>query len=158
MKTKSPSKLQNKKSMQNWLDENIQWQWVGRGGPQDCNITWPPRSPNQSPMDYFLWGYVKSKVYAKNYENSSDVEAAIISAFREVSECKIFQEKYVSVEEDFACLLMKSRSNLKWTCKNIFKIFAWVSLMKIRSLSYRSSYATHHIGHFNIRSLSVRLL
>ena len=64
-------------------------------------------------MDYFLWGYIKRKVYVKNYENIRDLKPAIISAFREVSECKIFQEKYVSVEEDLACLLMKSRSNLK---------------------------------------------
>lgn len=27
------------------------------------DITWPPRSPDLTPMDFFLWGYVKSKVY-----------------------------------------------------------------------------------------------
>ena len=32
-------------------------------------------------MDYFFWGYIKSKVYVKEYENISDVKAAIISAF-----------------------------------------------------------------------------
>lgn len=28
------------------------------------DINWPPRSPDLTPMDFFLWGYVKSKVYA----------------------------------------------------------------------------------------------
>ena len=37
-------------------------------------------------MDFFLLGYIKSKVYVKNYEYISDVKAAIISAFHEVSD------------------------------------------------------------------------
>lgn len=32
---------------------------ISRGG----NINWPPRSPDLTPMDFFLWGYLKSKVY-----------------------------------------------------------------------------------------------
>ncbi|KAL4096725.1 hypothetical protein QTP88_021620 [Uroleucon formosanum] len=27
------------------------------------NITWPPRSPDLSPCDYFLWGYLKAEVF-----------------------------------------------------------------------------------------------
>ncbi|GFT60090.1 uncharacterized protein TNCV_2687581 [Trichonephila clavipes] len=27
-------------------------------------VNWPPRSCNLTPLDYFLWGYVKSLVYA----------------------------------------------------------------------------------------------
>ena len=68
------------------LNENLPGRWNGRGGAQDCNITWPPRSPDMTPMDYFLWGYIKSKLYVKNYENISDLKAAIISAIQEVSD------------------------------------------------------------------------
>ena len=25
---------------------------------------WPPRSPDLNPLDFFLWGYLKSKVYS----------------------------------------------------------------------------------------------
>ena len=31
---------------------------------RDCPVSWPPRSCNLKPLDYFLWGYVKSMVYA----------------------------------------------------------------------------------------------
>ena len=31
--------------------------WIGRGGP----VAWPPRSPDLTPPDYFLWGFVKEK-------------------------------------------------------------------------------------------------
>lgn len=28
-----------------------------------ADLPWPPRSPDLTPMDFFLWGYLKSKVY-----------------------------------------------------------------------------------------------
>ena len=33
--------------------------WIGRGG----TITWPPLSPDLTPMDVSVWGYVKGKVF-----------------------------------------------------------------------------------------------
>jgi len=30
------------------------------------DLNWAPRSADLSPMDFFLWGYVKSKVYVNN--------------------------------------------------------------------------------------------
>ncbi|GFS56293.1 hypothetical protein TNCV_2769541 [Trichonephila clavipes] len=33
---------------------------ISRFGP----VNWPPRSCELTPLDYFLWGYVKSLVYA----------------------------------------------------------------------------------------------
>jgi len=26
-------------------------------------LAWPPRSPDETPCDFFLWGYVKDQVY-----------------------------------------------------------------------------------------------
>lgn len=40
--------------------------------PSGCNLisfrtdcVWSPHSPDLSPLDFFLWGYLKDKVYAK---------------------------------------------------------------------------------------------
>lgn len=30
------------------------------------DIEWPPRSPDLSPLDFYLWGYLKGKVYINN--------------------------------------------------------------------------------------------
>jgi hypothetical protein len=30
------------------------------------DFPWPPYSPDLNPPDYFLWGYLKEKVYASN--------------------------------------------------------------------------------------------
>lgn len=42
-----------------FLDDNFTGRWIGRRGP----IEWPARSPDLSPLDFFLWGHLKSKVY-----------------------------------------------------------------------------------------------
>jgi hypothetical protein len=42
------------------LDSEFPGRWIGRTGP----IPWPPRSPDLTPPDFFLWGYVKDKVFA----------------------------------------------------------------------------------------------
>lgn len=42
-----------------YLDDVFPGRWIGRRGP----FEWPPRSPDLTPMDYFLWGYLKGKVF-----------------------------------------------------------------------------------------------
>ena len=42
------------------MDKTFPARWNRRGGP----IAWPPRSPDMTPLDFFLWGYVKDQVYS----------------------------------------------------------------------------------------------
>jgi len=38
--------------------------WIGRTGPKDLALnSWLPRPPDMTPCDFFLWGYVKERVY-----------------------------------------------------------------------------------------------
>ena len=41
------------------LKDEFGEQLISRFGP----VSWPPRSCDITPLDYFLWGYVKSLVY-----------------------------------------------------------------------------------------------
>src|ERR1044072_1634638 len=41
------------------LDERFPELWIGRDGPISC----PPRSPEQTVLDYCLWGWFKIDVY-----------------------------------------------------------------------------------------------
>ncbi|GFT24863.1 uncharacterized protein TNCV_3021481 [Trichonephila clavipes] len=41
-----------------------------RAGP----VNWPPRSCDLTPLDYFLWGYVKSLVYANKPQTLDHLE------------------------------------------------------------------------------------
>jgi hypothetical protein len=45
--------------LREFLDIHFPGRWVWRDGP----ITWPPRSPDITALDFFLWGYVKDIVY-----------------------------------------------------------------------------------------------
>lgn len=42
------------------LNRTFGQRWIGRGGP----VAWPPRSPDLNPLDFYLWGHLKSLVYA----------------------------------------------------------------------------------------------
>ncbi|GFT13802.1 putative LOC100569746 [Trichonephila clavipes] len=43
---------------------------ISRFGP----VNWPPRSYDLTPLDYFLWGYVKSLVYADKPQTLGHLE------------------------------------------------------------------------------------
>ena len=46
------------------LNATLPGRWNDRAGHHDLPIVvWPPRSPDLTPCDFFLWGYVKDIVY-----------------------------------------------------------------------------------------------
>ena len=45
----------------------------------------PARSPDLTPMDFFLWGYVKDKVFANNPKSLNDLQSAITSCIKSVN-------------------------------------------------------------------------
>ncbi|GBP39444.1 hypothetical protein EVAR_23795_1 [Eumeta japonica] len=49
------------------------------------NINWPPRSPDLNPLDYFAWGYLKSKVYQNNPTNLTQLKQNIRSEMAAIS-------------------------------------------------------------------------
>jgi hypothetical protein len=38
------------------------WIWRAEAADEDW-MTWPPRSPELTPCDFFLWGYVKEQMF-----------------------------------------------------------------------------------------------
>ena len=49
------------------------------------DVFWPPRSPDLNPLDYFLWGFVREKVYRNGgFNDVSTMSTAIIEAFAEI--------------------------------------------------------------------------
>jgi len=63
-----------------YLNQNYGQRWIGRGGP----VAWPPRSPDMNPLDFYLWGHVKSIVYKNAPNNIADLRQRIIRGFREI--------------------------------------------------------------------------
>ena len=51
---------------------------------------WPARSPDLNPCDYFLWGYLKSKVYRPIPKTIEELKANI------VRECKNIDKTFLN--------------------------------------------------------------
>ena len=55
---------------------------------------WPPRSPDLTPPDFFLWGFLKSKVYSTLPETLDELEERIREETQKISEetlAKVFK-------------------------------------------------------------------
>jgi transposase len=65
-----------------YLNQIFPEKWIGRGGP----IEWPPRSPDLNPLDFFLWGFLKSIVYTvEPPQNQQELEDRIENACKMVT-------------------------------------------------------------------------
>lgn len=63
------------------LNDIYPLRWIGRNGPTN----WPPRSPDLTSMDFFLWGYVKEIVYRDTPTTIDNMKERIINAFRSIT-------------------------------------------------------------------------
>jgi hypothetical protein len=46
------------------VNETLPQHWIGCTGHEDLALhTWPQRSPDMTPCDFFLWRYLKERVY-----------------------------------------------------------------------------------------------
>lgn len=50
-----------------------------------ANIPWPPRSPDLTPCDFFLWGYLKQMVYRQSYNTIEELKLAIAVAAQSIT-------------------------------------------------------------------------
>lgn len=68
------------------LREHFGSRVIARGFPEmfDEGLAWPPYSPDISPLDFFLWGYVKDKVYQTNPKSLSELKNSIIQIIENV--------------------------------------------------------------------------
>ncbi|PNF28323.1 hypothetical protein B7P43_G03472, partial [Cryptotermes secundus] len=47
-----------------YLNNELRHRWIGRVGEADVALfAWPPRSPDLTPCDFYLWGYIKDRLY-----------------------------------------------------------------------------------------------
>ena len=68
------------KSIRSWLNNKLDNRWIGRGG----SISWAPRSPDMTSLDFFLWGYIKNNVYKNNLKDLDDLKIKIIQEIRSI--------------------------------------------------------------------------
>lgn len=60
-------------AVRNYLNNIFPRKWIGRRG----TVEWPARSPDLSPLDFFLWGHLKSRVYVNRPHNLDELKDRI---------------------------------------------------------------------------------
>jgi len=63
------------------LDATFPNRWIWRDGP----TPWPPQSPDITPLDFFLWRYVKDKVFSIPVPDITNLKARITYVFATVT-------------------------------------------------------------------------
>ena len=58
------------------LNRTFPERWIGRGG----HVQWPARSPNLTPLDFCLWGWMKSEVYKESVNTRHKLVARIMNS------------------------------------------------------------------------------
>lgn len=74
----------------------------GRVISRNGDIAWPARSPDLSVCDFFLWGYLKSKVYMNKPRTLNDLKAAITQEIGSITNQmlgKVFDSLTARLEE-----------------------------------------------------------
>lgn len=66
-------------AVQEFLCERFPERWIGRG--VDAPISWPPRSPDLTPLDFYLWGRIKSLVYCVEITSVDQLRLRIVDSF-----------------------------------------------------------------------------
>lgn len=67
------------------LTETFQDRWYGRNGPW----LWPARSPDLTPLDFFVWGTIKNQVYRNAIETKEELLNKVRNAFQLLPEYQI---------------------------------------------------------------------
>lgn len=78
-------------SCRRYLDRRFD-RWIGRGG----SVAWPARSPDLTPLDFFLWGHVKNEVYAVECTTEEEMRAKIIEVMANIPQ-EMLQRAVTSV-------------------------------------------------------------
>ena len=63
-----------------FLNGSFPKRWLGRDGP----VAWPPRSPDLTPMYYYLWGHMKIVVYETKVDSRAALRRRVFAAAQHI--------------------------------------------------------------------------
>ena len=89
----------NASIVRNYLDEEFPGRWIGRGGPKE----WPPRSPDLSPLDFYLWGYLKCKVYTTKPQTVEQLRESIVQQCQTIPKTTLLKVEENCVRRMLLC-------------------------------------------------------
>lgn len=98
----------NVRRVTEFLNNNFR-EWIGKSG----TYQWPPRSPDLTPLDFFLWGYLKNKVYYMRVGSVNDIRNKIIQEIEEINNSNILQNVYSNIAKRLNLCLERNGSHVE---------------------------------------------
>ncbi len=74
---------------------------------------WLPRSPDLAPNDFFLWGYIKEKVYVNHPRTLAELEANITKVIEEVPQT-VLKRVFSNLVHRVECCIMSERGQFEF--------------------------------------------
>ena len=74
------------REVRQYLNTALPGRWIGRASGNNQPLTlWPPKSPNITPCDFFLEGYVKDRVFVPPLPRDlADLKSRIIASVKNI--------------------------------------------------------------------------
>ena len=104
------------RDVQRSLNESLPQRWIGCVGKEDLALKfWPPRSPDLTPCDFFLWGFVKEAVSVPSLPTTlDDLKNRIATAVNSVT-----QDILLRVWNEFGYRLDVTRAVGRWHIEHL---------------------------------------
>ena len=67
-------------AVRKYLDQTFSNRWIGRTGP----LAWPPYSSDLNPLDFYLWGHIKTRVCSTKPRNINELKQRITNAIEAI--------------------------------------------------------------------------
>ena len=90
------------------LNQMFPNRWIGGGGTQP----WPARSPDLNPLDFFLWGAIKDRVYSIEIQNEDDLRQRIVQAFQAITP-EMLESTILNNRRRIACCIQQNGGHIE---------------------------------------------
>ncbi len=91
-----------------YLSIKLGSQWISKRGPTN----WPARSPDLTPLEFFLWGYVKDQVYAEQIRSLQHLKTRITRAVRSV-DAETLSRVWENVQARIDCVIRQQGKHIE---------------------------------------------
>lgn len=81
------------------LDQEFPDRWIGRGTANHlAPVAWPPRSPDLTACDYWLWGYTKGRIFHREQppRTLDELRVAIEEVAAEINDNRELRERVLA--------------------------------------------------------------
>ncbi|PSN57830.1 hypothetical protein C0J52_04370 [Blattella germanica] len=112
--------------------DNLQGHWIGRRR----SIEFPPRSPDLTPMDFYLWGAVKDEVYRHKPRMLEELRLEITAACAAISIETLTDVVAATAHRSVMCLAANGQhfEHLRYPCSKLKTIQHVRSVFKRKTI------------------------